>query len=538
MKNLLPLLFIFLTVSYSYSQNNTKTKTSNQNNQAVEDVNVLWEKAQAAVKSDNIDLATDLLKKIVSNVPQWHFLYAQSYDLLANIYGNDGNVVEMGKALKALEKYFDFQDKLRNQVEETKYFYSVVQKSIVPFEDDLCGIWVSDFSTNGQKLPFIVLKISKNNGVYTVSILPHCTLAKDNKMYTGKPFSYQKKENPKSPTSDTLTYLATTGFITIEGDKNQARFHFGNEKFKEGKEELAAVGQIVVGEIGAATKEIIRSNPNIKEMDAVWQGAAVDGAVLITQLIMKKAAVEKITFVTINMDLERLFPGCAKLYFKQNIDIKSSDGKNSSSESENAMMIYKLYPDYDVHFVSDGYELFGHKEYEKEEITNHKKYKELVANKRETYLTKQLKFNKQAYNNLSENVNKLCRFLFAEDSTSDVPQIIQEQLMYAPQGFTYKYVTFYSNSKEYSFPDEQSDYFWKLARGNFESQPTIRAFYRGWVNNMGKQEGYGHIVYNSHRKYKEYVGEWKNGYFSGEGILTYTNGEVVSGQWRNGRLVK
>ena len=138
-----------------------------------EDINTLWTKAQTAVENNNIDLATDLLKQIVNDVPHNHHLFAKSNIILANIYGYDENTIEMEKAIKALEAYPDLQDELKVELEKARHFYNAIIKKKVPFEEDLCGIWVSDFSTDKQGLPFVVLKISKNyRNEYSATILP------------------------------------------------------------------------------------------------------------------------------------------------------------------------------------------------------------------------------------------------------------------------------------------------------------------------------------------------------------------------------
>jgi hypothetical protein len=39
-------------------------------------------------------------------------------------------------------------------------------------------------------------------------------------------------------------------------------------------------------------------------------------------------------------------------------------------------------------------------------------------------------------------------------------------------------------------------------------------------------------------KFTRYSGEWKNGKFHGRGIVSYSNGDVTEGIWRDGTLVR
>jgi hypothetical protein len=533
------------------------------NSYETEDVKTLWVKAQAAIENDNADLATDLLKHIVNNVPNGHPLFAQSYIYLANIYGNEGNIVEMEKAIKALETYPDYQGEIKAELENIKNFYTVVKKSTASFEDDLCGIWVSDFSTDKkQGLPYIALKISKDyQNQYSVTILPYCTLAKDYGMYKGKPFDYQKEK------ANRFSFVASTEMVTIDKNQNRAFFYFGDKVVKKkGNESVAIAGISATEQVGDAAKDAILSDPNTTATTAVAQAVSVELSKAMIQSALKSVAASKIKVTTIDMDLQRLFPGCAKLYFIRNIHREYTDGRKSSFNFENAMMIYKLYPDYGVQFVSDGYELFGYKEYNKEEIVNNKEYKELFADKSAGSSAKQLKFNNQAYRNLSENVIKSCKYTFSDGKNNDLSKMIQERFEYATQGLTYMDIVFYKKRPflKLTFPDDGVDLYSKASK-LFEFQPKqdfCQGIYRGWVAattfgttdgeiyevtyddkkpelvSKAKQNGYGRMIWNSHRKYKEYTGEWKNENFSGEGKLEYINGDVVFGIWEKGKLVE
>lgn len=140
---------------------------------------------------------------------------------------------------------------------------------------------------------------------------------------------------------------------------------------------------------------------------------------------------------------------------------------------------------------------------------------------------------------------KLCQSAFSDGQNIDLSQMIQERFKYATRGLLYKDMTFYKNKRlnysSYLFPDGKNADLSLKARIYFRDSKRnsfCKLIYRGWVNNNEKPDGYGRMIWNSHRKYKEYTGEWKNGKFSGEGVLTYSNGDIVSGIWKDGRLIE
>jgi TonB family protein len=53
--------------------------------------------------------------------------------------------------------------------------------------------------------------------------------------------------------------------------------------------------------------------------------------------------------------------------------------------------------------------------------------------------------------------------------------------------------------------------------------------YRNWSNCFGF-----HTTVNGNK----YFGEWKNGKFNGQGIISYTNGDVTEGIWQDGTFVR
>lgn len=486
--------------SYSYAQ-----KADFSQYKKTTDVYALLKKAQTAMSNNDIEQTTSLLNQVAQESPHNSPYYAEANINLATIYYNKGNLVEMGQVIKALDKYTvnPNDSDIMKRIEDVKYLYTVLVKDKTLFEDDLCGIWVSDYCSDQQKgIPYLVLQVEKDAwGEYTAKILPYCTLAKEHKMYTGRAFKQKPRMQAALPNSTNKNnYLSITKncYINI-GKDGMASFHFGSENFKKGNPQAATAGVVAVGEIGATAKTIILSDPNKKSSDAATQALAVDAAQLAAQYLIAKSAISKITVVTLDMDISSVFAGCAELAFKQNIYTEASDGSKSSSSASKEMMIFKLYSDYNVLFTADGGELFGYRSFEKNELSATTEYK------KEVHIAKKsmIDYNKQAYQNLSAQVVKLCEY-----SSTDtlLPINIQRHFKYSTQGLSYV--------------------------EDYKGFDKINYVYTGWLNTNNKAEGYGE---RSMSWGERYIGEWKNGKYHGDGELIDKNGIRYEGEFRSGK---
>ena len=460
-------------------------------------INVLWQKANAALANQNYDSASNLLNQLINVVPPNHPLFAQANIMLANIYGNKGQITQMSDAIDALESYITLHERVLSELS----FYDAVVKNATPFEDDLCGIWISDFSNDKNSLPYVIMEISNSGSKYNFQILPHCTMAKNFNMYKGKPFNY----SVKSMNSFSGNYvLAKAVDYAINGDndmvepalRNRAKLYFGAEKFRQGDAKFAKAAIDVTGEFGIALKKINLNNKDQSPVNAALKDASITAGVALLSGLFAQLAVSKNTVISIDMDIKRVFAGCAEFAYKETTHKESSDGGYSSSSSGKTMMLYKLYPDYDIKFVSDGYELFGHKTFAKNEIVDSEAYKYVSA-------TKDRKdFNQRAYKKLSEKVSGLYQTTFP-NRQDGLLETLQDRLEYETQGLSYQTV---SN-----------------ANGTF----------KGWMDANNRLNGWGYCILKSGY---EYVGEWKNNKQSGKGKLTMPEVGVYSGIFVNGKF--
>jgi len=163
-------------------------------------LSTLWTQANEAIAANNTNMAIDLLNRIVDIASPNHPLFAQSNILLANLYGDSGNAKQMQNAINALESYVTLHEQILTEMGTAKQLndnllipdsssskptnqivnklYDTTVKNNIPFEEDLCGVWVSDYSYDKNSLPYIAMEIVRNEKKeYTVEILPYCTLA-------------------------------------------------------------------------------------------------------------------------------------------------------------------------------------------------------------------------------------------------------------------------------------------------------------------------------------------------------------------------
>lgn len=76
---------------------------------------------------------------------------------------------------------------------------------------------------------------------------------------------------------------------------------------------------------------------------------------------------------------------------------------------------------------------------------------------------------------------------------------------------------------------------WKNGLMNGKGTQT---FMGDWYNGEfkdGKKDGFGHMIYADGAFY---IGHWSKSQFNGPGSLNLTNGKVMSGEWKKGKLIK
>ena len=99
-----------------------------------------------------------------------------------------------------------------------------IGKNALPFEEDLCGTWVSDYVWKEYYTPYVVIKIQKTENNHTAALLPYCTLLE----------LYQSIANvyPSVVTSFNSSPVNSYAENVVQ-QEGKATFSFGHEIFKE-----------------------------------------------------------------------------------------------------------------------------------------------------------------------------------------------------------------------------------------------------------------------------------------------------------------
>jgi outer membrane protein assembly factor BamD (BamD/ComL family) len=445
-----------------------KATTKEEIVQAVEEVNDLWDNVQNAVNSSNDEEAIASLNKMLEKTPSSDPLYTQANILLAQVYGDKGDVRKMQEILAAVEENIEINENI-SQYLNTKI------KDATPFEDDICGIWVSDLTYSKAAIPYIIMEISKDNHGGYMAVIKDCGL-KDPaynsylqangliQMMLGHSSS---KAQIDRKMSDTDISLFTSGKSVLSN--NGIAFVFGDEKLPQKMSELGIIlvtaGIDLMKDVGKGVSEgIIRKKKGSFKgrVDAAGVEAAVAGA----QILIAYASIPVKITKYMDMKIKRLYPGYAELELTQ-IHVREKGNNMNHFEKNTKMRLAKLYPEYGISFVT--------------------------SNKIEEYAKK----NKQSYEELTKKISDYCWIKSNEDPNMKIAA--SECLTffkYATQGLSY---TKFTN-----------------ANGHFE----------GWIDVSGKMQGFSKCVLNSGY---EYIGEWKNNRYSGNGTLVYKeDGNVVS----------
>jgi hypothetical protein len=250
---------------------------------------------------------------------------------------------------------------------------------------------------------------------------------------------------------------------------NSIAFVFGDEKLPQ---KISEFGKVVVNTGIDFVGEIGKNTSEgiIRETDGSLGGmvgaAGVEAATAGIQALIAYASLPVKITKYMDMKIKRILPGYAELELTQ-IHVREKGNNMDHLEKSTRMRLAKLYPDYNIDF--------------------HISAKEEYAKK-----------NKQSYNELAKKISDYCWIKSDEDP--DMKVAASECLTffkYATQGLSY---TKYTN-----------------ANGYFE----------GWTDASGKMQGFSKCVLKSGY---EYIGEWKNDQYSGNGTLVYkkNNNNVVA----------
>jgi hypothetical protein len=473
-----------------------KANTKDELEKQVEEVNALYGNVQEAVSNNDFKTGSQYAEELKQADASNPFTI-QVNMMLAEMYGKQGDMQKMQNELGALEENLAMYRQLQQ-------YYTTTLKDALPFEEDICGIWVSDLAYN-DAIPFLAVEIQRDNTYpqrYNATLLPYCTLAEQHKMYKGKPFNYEAKYNANSN-----DYFAYSTVDSVHVDTDMAYFYFGNKKFSGTSKEVdELVIKPVVGMVGDMTKSAanyVATDLSHSYADAQFTALGIEAAGALIQLGISLFSVKKTTDIGLELNMKRLFAGCADIDLVHNTFITKTTGSQKESSNILQMRLYKLYPEDNILFAAEGNELFGYKTFGKDESVKMEEYEHLQALKSKNY------FNKKAYRQLSDKISEFCFSKAPEDENfKELAYDCRTRFEYASRGLSYQ--------------NFQNKY------GTFE----------GWVDLSRKMNGLGKCTLNDGITY---IGNWENNKYSGEGKITFrdkTTGNIMqeyTGTFKNNK---
>jgi|GEM_PF-2777713 len=442
----------------------------------VEKENALYDRVQESISNNNFQTGTASAEQLLVEVDPANPLAAQASMMLADMYRRQGDMQKMRGALTTLEENLETYKQMQQ-------FYNTTLKDALPFEDDICGIWVSDLAYN-DATPFLAVEIAKEGRAthkYTATILPYCTLAERHKMYSGKPFNYEAKYS-----ANTERYFANSLVDSVHLNNNKAYFYFGDRKFrgtsKEVDDHLIKPTNELIGGVVRDGVSPIYNDPNATTEEKMI-AAAIETIGAFIQWGVGMLTIKKTTEIGLELNMQRLFAGCADINMVHTTFVTKTNGDEKETADSMQMRLYKLYSEDNILFAANGNELFGYRTFNKDETLQTEEYEHLQELKSKNY------FNKQAYKKLSEKISDFCFSKAAEDEYfSDLAYDCRMRFEYASKGLSYRIL--------------------KKHNGTFE----------GWIDLSGKMNGVGKCMLNDGTSY---IGSWENNKYSGEGKITF-----------------
>ena len=491
--------------------------------QQVEEENNLYVRAQEAINNNDIEKGEQYIEQMRQQTDP-NPMTMQSNIMLAETLGEKGDVHKMKEVLTTLE-----EDMIMYTA--TQGHQNIKVKNALPFENDICGIWVSDLAYN-DATPYLAIEIKKDNspGKYKATILPYCTLAEQYKMYSGKPFQYVVKYNDKSQ-----NYFAYSSIDSVNTTTAKAYFFFGNKKYRgtgEGIDDVLKVGiNAFVGDMKKDIKESVAPTP---QKDAsVGDKLASAGLGLVVDLLhvglvadllqagLTLLTVKKTTETGLDLNIQQLFAGCADINLMHTTFVTKTNGYKKQSSNSSQMRIYKLYPEDKILFAANGNELFGHRTFRFNEMQRMEEYLQAVKSRND--------FNKQSYKKLSGKIVDYCFSKATEDSVfKNLAYECRTRFEYAARGLTYR--EFANNYGSFTGWVDISGKMNGMGKCTLYDGTT---YIGSWEDN--KYSGKGKITYRdkSTNEMCEYTGTFKNNKYDGKGLL-YSNGMVYDGDFKDG----
>lgn len=525
---------------------------------SVLDYEKLFEAGCTRLENSEIDEGETILLSLEKfpNVPQ---RIRQNVNIvLANLYADLGEAEALQSRLLMLKDYLQQNPGGEEMValyNELSQVYASLLLYSDPFEERMCGLWVSANSIGLDGAPVLALAVYKDStDNYVAEINKSCYFAKE----------FSTSDYYEKHLSNDLTFL---------GGRRQMSAFFGDERLRKSRPELAAAGIAATNQLTRSISQSIsvKNKKNLNSVSNTLAQTANDVAGMALSAYIASLAVAKNHVKVLEITCKEEIPGMLTAYLDYDYYLEQSNGKNSEEHYTRRLNLYKIMPQDSILFISPsakqwkpyiGCPVNWIQGFSDDEIAAIDK---LGIRKKE----KAKLFNKESYNKLYEKVRGNISQLpqeFVNDSIEksiefDFKYSVQNQffvsdiIMRLPQlsygNFSgivesvFPIVTWVHPQKAAEYVIEKKlrerwysmcgEWFYLPSYGTFKSEnrDEKRMDYEGeWL----KKRFHGHGTLTTSEG--TYTGEFVKGKRHGKGCFVDTAGNVQEGIWEKDKLVE
>lgn len=461
---------------------------------------------------------------------------------LMSFYNKD--LEELYKCIKYSEKYLEKDPtNERLQAKNKKYwrlYYDIRNKLVI--QEDLCGIWVSDYTEDKHKAPYLILEIENIDGEYIAHLHPTCqvTWKYPTYLYFGK---YKYTDYTELPHT----------VCGILWDKNYVNVHFADKRYKDAHPQAAQLFEDAGREIINTAHQFyndVTSDPDFYRLlpsSDRWgfygatMGVMVIGGVMgIIAAILQTA---KSYGYSITLQADYTVRGEMECTLTEDVlAYSSATGITNNKIRQISFKMLKVYPDYDVRFIGYNNWLVSSHSFTNKEAKTYPESKYRG--------NKILLHNDDSYNQLFESFLKSHK-----DSPDSVKAYIKnhyEDFRIANSGTTFgtvptSYGHYYGELKNGDPLETQAKHFFKDENSWFigivkdnkrygsgtnyecgDSTELLKKTVGAWDD--GKLSGFA--VSDDYANHQHFEGYYSKGYRHGKGVLTDTIHNIIyEGYW-------
>ena len=330
--------------------------------------------ANVALLQGERQVALDIYKEIRNNGRFSQTALIANDSLALNSYDNL-DIETLYDCIKYSDNYlrkFPIDKRMQEKKEDYLTLYYEIRNNL-EFQDDLCGIWVSDYTEDKHKAPYLILEIERVGNDYIAHIHPTCQMSRKypTYQYWGKYKFYESSQLP---------------FAKCGGDweTDSVFVHFADKTYQKASRmgsQMAAGAGVQLVEFAKQTYTDLTSDPDFFRQPDEFRYevygttlavAGVGVALSILSSVLQNAKVHGYSILFKGKYMTR---GIIECRLTEEVLEIASSGKSDDKYKEISMRMLKIYPDYDVRFIGYNNWLVGSHTFTNTEANNYPEHK-------------------------------------------------------------------------------------------------------------------------------------------------------------------